>query len=157
MFFDGEYQPHCLSRGFPDEVELKELGRLIHPEVIERLMDDDDYATFEAELERRAHYFLSHSVRGDLSRFTGPNGACFLSTLLSPTLQSIALDDTTKKLANTGAYPSDPVFFLHHTNLDRLWAQWQQRDTAHRLHAYNGRASNDTNAVATLSDVLDMG
>lgn len=25
--------------------------------------------------------------------------------------------------------PNDPVFFLHHTNLDRLYAQWQQRHT----------------------------
>lgn len=24
------------------------------------------------------------------------------------------------------ASPSDPLFFLHHTNLDRLWWNWQQ-------------------------------
>ncbi len=22
--------------------------------------------------------------------------------------------------------PNDPVFFLHHCNVDRLWAQWQK-------------------------------
>lgn len=27
----------------------------------------------------------------------------------------------------TGASPNDPVFFLHHANIDRLWALWQQR------------------------------
>lgn len=27
---------------------------------------------------------------------------------------------------DTSASPSDPVFFLHHANIDRLWWQWQQ-------------------------------
>jgi hypothetical protein len=26
-----------------------------------------------------------------------------------------------------GTSPNDPVFFLHHGNIDRIWAQWQQR------------------------------
>ncbi len=25
--------------------------------------------------------------------------------------------------------PNDPVFFLHHCNIDRLWAQWQARNS----------------------------
>lgn len=29
------------------------------------------------------------------------------------------------------ASPNDPVFFLHHANIDRLWAEWQQ------VHGYN--------------------
>jgi tyrosinase len=24
--------------------------------------------------------------------------------------------------------PNDPVFFLHHCNIDRLWASWQSRN-----------------------------
>jgi tyrosinase len=31
----------------------------------------------------------------------------------------------------------DPVFFLHHANLDRLWAEWQSKD-ANRLTAMGG-------------------
>ena len=86
MFYDGEYHPHCLSRGFPEDAELKELGKLVHPDAIESLMHEDDYSQFEAELERRGHHFLSHSVRGDLSRFTGPNGKPYLSSVLFITL-----------------------------------------------------------------------
>jgi tyrosinase len=26
-----------------------------------------------------------------------------------------------------GTSPNDPVFFLHHCNIDRLWAIWQSR------------------------------
>jgi len=29
--------------------------------------------------------------------------------------------------------PNDPIFFLHHCNIDRLWAQWQQH---HPTHGY---------------------
>ena len=51
----------------------------------------------------------------------------------------------------------DPVFFLHHVNLDRLWWQWQQTSLRDRLAAYNGRASKDSNEAAALTDGLDMG
>jgi tyrosinase len=29
------------------------------------------------------------------------------------------------------ASPNDPVFFLHHSNIDRIWAQWQDASGAH--------------------------
>ena len=29
-----------------------------------------------------------------------------------------------------GTSPNDPVFFLHHNNIDRLWAVWQQKNPA---------------------------
>ena len=28
------------------------------------------------------------------------------------------------------AVPNDPVFFLHHANVDRLWAMWQDQNRA---------------------------
>ena len=77
-YYDGELKRHCLSRGFASDEALNELGELIKPEVIDKLMDEESYETFASEIEKRAHRFLSHSVRGDLSRFTGPNGM-FLS------------------------------------------------------------------------------
>ena len=140
-FYDGEFQPHCLSRGFPPEKELKELGQLIRPEAIDNLMDEDNYHTFAGELERRAHKFLSHSVRGDLSRFTGPNGIYFLIL----TIHRWRADEGT-----------DPVFFLHHVNIDRLWSQWQQTRPRGRFSAYVGKANNNTEAAARLTDPLDM-
>lgn len=36
--------------------------------------------------------------------------------------------------------PNDPVFFLHHSNIDRLWAQWQQ---THGIDSYEPAACNE--------------
>ena len=49
---------------------------------------------------------------------------------------------------------SDPVFFLHHANLDRLWAKWQRK---HDPTAYAGKASMYSSDPASLNDVLDVG
>ncbi|ORY61246.1 uncharacterized protein BCR38DRAFT_30466 [Pseudomassariella vexata] len=35
--------------------------------------------------------------------------------------------------------PGDPIFFLHHANLDRIWRKWQQVDPASRLYDIAGR------------------
>lgn len=34
--------------------------------------------------------------------------------------------------------PSDPVFFLHHAMIDRVWAIWQSRDPSTRHYALDG-------------------
>jgi tyrosinase len=31
------------------------------------------------------------------------------------------------QLANQFSSPSDPLFYLHHANVDRLWAKWQAK------------------------------
>lgn len=53
---------------------------------------------------------------------------------------------------------SDPIFFLHHTQLDRLWWKWQQADLEKRLKDYSGRAVfNSTERAAGLEDLLSYG
>ena len=34
--------------------------------------------------------------------------------------------------------PGDPIFFLHHTYLDKLWWDWQSKDLPHRLTEIGG-------------------
>lgn len=34
--------------------------------------------------------------------------------------------------------PADPLFFLHHANLDRLWWEWQSKNTS-RLTEISGK------------------
>ena len=51
--------------------------------------------------------------------------------------------------------PADPVFFLHHTQLDRLWWKWQQQDPQRRWKDYSGKAAYTlASSRASLSDPL---
>lgn len=50
----------------------------------------------------------------------------------------------------TGSSPNDPAFFLHHCNVDRLWALWQEKF---------GNASYPTSAQSAMTgaeSVLDI-
>jgi len=49
---------------------------------------------------------------------------------------------------------TDPFFFLHHTMVDKVWWQWQQRDPQKRTLDYKGVRNDGKNA--TLDDVLPM-
>jgi tyrosinase len=52
--------------------------------------------------------------------------------------------------------PYDPVFFLHHTQLDRIWWRWQQAHPEHS-NAYSGPSSHDSNDAASMDDLLPYG
>lgn len=51
-------------------------------------------------------------------------------------------------LADQAASPGDPVFFLHHANLDRLWWEWQQLDSPARLEEMSGQS------IPTLANLI---
>lgn len=60
--------------------------------------------------------------------------------------------------ASTRGAPLDPLFMLHHTNLDRLYWLWQQRQPQKRLEEYSGkRVSDDVLKSASVYDHLDFG
>lgn len=64
------------------------------------------------------------------------------------------------------ASPNDPVFFLHHANVDRLWAEWQEIhgvDTYQPVSGYKFNNADDVmrpfdgvGIVATPADVEDI-
>ncbi|KAI9703544.1 MAG: hypothetical protein M1820_005848 [Bogoriella megaspora] len=53
--------------------------------------------------------------------------------------------------------PYDPVFMLHHGQLDRLWWLWQNRDWANRAHQYEGPAATNSSSRASITDMLPFG
>ncbi|KAK0934150.1 hypothetical protein LTR29_014264 [Friedmanniomyces endolithicus] len=52
--------------------------------------------------------------------------------------------------------PYDPLFFLHHTQLDRLWWLWQQRQPDKGLTAYGGHKERHSMKMASLEDEIGM-
>jgi len=63
----------------------------------------------------------------------------------------------------TQTAPNDPIFFLHHTQVDRLWWMWQQQDIEAHATQYEGYGENTrvyknvTHSSASLDDWMIMG
>jgi tyrosinase len=59
-----------------------------------------------------------------------------------------------------GTSPNDPVFFLHHANVDRIWWKWQQRRGIAKYRGPSGRGPTDQMPhlldTTTPADVLDI-
>lgn len=60
------------------------------------------------------------------------------------------------------ASPTDPIFFMHHANLDRVWWSWQIRDLEKRLTDISGPIylmdyNNEKGGNATLDFPLSVG
>jgi hypothetical protein len=55
-------------------------------------------------------------------------------------------------MANVTSSPNDPVFFLHHSMIDRIWASWQAR---HGVDSYLPRSGFDHNNVDDLMHPYD--
>lgn len=57
-----------------------------------------------------------------------------------------------------GTSPNEPLFFLHHCEVDRLWSLWQLEDPEKRTYEFSGnRLLGSTANDALLEDVLDFG
>lgn len=140
LYLSSKFKPHCLSRGFESGEGLHKLGQRLRPELLEKLTHEPNYETFNLGLEEGPHLAVPNIIRGDFLLFTAPNGKT-LTTSLSNLKSDILLD---------------PVFFLHHTQLDRIWWMWQQADPRKRRMSYNGKASQNSTESASLTDLLPM-
>lgn len=58
---------------------------------------------------------------------------------------------------NWHVHRTEPLFFFHHSNVDRLWWLWQQQSPNTRTDAYNGyRIDGSDSSLASLDDILPM-
>lgn len=75
-YYDVEYQPHCLSRGFRDlDGNLGHMdGNDISPESIEEVLSMNKYEDFVASMESRVHDAIPFGIGGDFETFTAPYG-----------------------------------------------------------------------------------
>jgi tyrosinase len=56
-------------------------------------------------------------------------------------------------MAGVAASPGDPIFFLHHTFVDRTYAKWQGTDPA-RVNNINGCATPGENCQPLTPDTV---
>jgi tyrosinase len=118
-------------------------GTFLSPRLVEISHHKTTYFDFLLALEAGPHNAMPNGVCGDFYSFDAPAGK-FLVSLVS-CLPAVVL-----RLTN-----ADPVFYLHHVQLDRLWWLWQQEQPS-RTMEYNGRTSGHSQAQASLNDTLPM-
>lgn len=99
----------------------------VSQKVVDSCMDIDDYWKMWACLGNTPHTGGHLGVGGTVSK---SQNLIHVSIILINALFSFQMEHV-----SMSAF--DPVFFLHHANLDRLWTQWQSRDTK-RLKAMGG-------------------
>ncbi len=55
--------------------------------------------------------------------------------------------------------PGDPLFYLNHAQVDRIWATWQAQDPATRQYAISGSrdiVSSPSSSIFQLPDSIDL-
>ncbi|KAI9146978.1 Tyrosinase ustQ [Paramyrothecium foliicola] len=142
-------RPHCLQRqwvrGDPWGNEQEMMGFAFDRRSIAGTFLNTEFQPFAAWLENGPHSAVHFGIangNGDLGPLTSPNGE-----LLNISIQSES-ELHTDCITNT----IDPIFYLHHTMVDRLWWQFQQ-DGPSRVFEYTG----DVWPNAALDDVMLMG
>ncbi|MBD2447485.1 tyrosinase family protein [Nostoc sp. FACHB-152] len=91
---------------------------------IDRVMAINDYSLFRTALEG----FITVDEQGKII----PGG--FTHNYIHGLVGGVQLDLSTRPvsfkglgtMSNIPSSPYDPVFWLHHANVDRLWAEWQE-------------------------------
>ncbi|KAM7193255.1 hypothetical protein V8F33_007955 [Rhypophila sp. PSN 637] len=127
-YWNGAVDPHWLSRdwapGHPEDGQPEMIGNGYGPGIMNEVNSWTVYERFHPALESSPHGAVHAGVGGGRGDM-GPTSS-----------------------------PNDPIFFLHHAMVDKVWWQWQQRDPQNRTFAYKGVRNDGQNA--TLADVMPM-
>lgn len=146
------YAPHCLTRDFGSfkHEPVASLSQHLRPSAIEALMEEDDYYKFLVKFEDGAHIAIPKFIMGDFRLFTSPNGRCF-QFFLTVLFTFLKMENS---FANTLV---DPIFFLHHGQIDRIWWRWQQHDLQRRQYRYTGSFKPRSKEQASVDDIVSIG
>lgn len=137
-------EPHCLKRNFAAE---NMYGIEYTPLVVEELLANAaTYHDFRLQLERGPHRFIHLGIGGEMPELWSSNGIVFTILVFVCTRADIR------------NILSDPIFFLHHAQIDRLWWRWQRQGGNGYFREYDDidgdTGSHDESGLISLHDVL---
>ncbi|KAH7305905.1 hypothetical protein B0I35DRAFT_471468 [Stachybotrys elegans] len=101
-----EYNPHCLRRDMSPWL----LTHSANSDVVDHVMAAPDFWEFN----KRAQ------------------GGLMPDEITLHGSGHIAIGGNSGDIANVNSSPGDPLFYLHHANLDRVWENWQRKSSANR-------------------------
>ncbi|KAJ3121868.1 hypothetical protein HK098_003321 [Nowakowskiella sp. JEL0407] len=111
------YNPHCISRDL-----VPRLSQVLTKEMVNRTLSEPDFYRFDFTLQGE-NLFRSGF---DLNEF-GVHGA-----------GHYVIGGTLGSMGSQYSSCSDPTFYLHHAQIDRLWWLWQQQNPSVRLSEIGG-------------------
>ena len=112
-------------------------------------MEEDDYYEYLVKFEDGAHIAIPKFIMGDFRFFTSPNGRCF-QFFLTVLFTFLEMENS---FANTLV---DPISFLHHGQIDRIWWRWQQHDLQRRQYRYTGSFKPRSKEQASVEDIVSI-
>jgi tyrosinase len=127
-----DYAPHCVTRDLNNAIT----GPNHNPSIVDDLLSAPTIREFQT--------ILDASVRNTTS--LSPHSAGHWSIGLS--------------MLDQYASPSDPAFYLHHSMIDNMWAQWQLQNPEERTYSLYGTVTtlnNPPSQDATLDFVTQFG
>ncbi|KAL2208498.1 Di-copper centre-containing protein [Sarocladium strictum] len=100
------YNPHCLRR----DISPWLLTHSANSGVVNHVLDADSFYEFNIRAQ----------------------GGLMPDEITLHGSAHIAIGGNSGDIANVNSSPGDPLFYLHHANLDRVWEQWQRKAPANR-------------------------
>jgi tyrosinase len=98
------------------------------PEDIENILGLDGFFAFGSGPDNNHFFGAVENVHNLMHNFSGGNNPSSLSN-----------EPRVGDMVNSGVTAFDPIFWSHHTNIDRLWAEWQKR--------HPGQVPDDLSAI----------
>ncbi|PPQ80872.1 hypothetical protein CVT25_001881 [Psilocybe cyanescens] len=140
---------HCLVRGIDDSYK-----RFLSADVVKHALEQQTYEQFRLALEGGVDDDDSKSEESQHEREEAvPDND---STPVSEHASGHMV--VGGELGNLYSSPGEPLFFLHHANLDRIWWNWQVMDLDRRLIDMSGNiVSSNPHENSTQDMDLDTG
>ncbi|RKK25299.1 hypothetical protein BFJ66_g9427 [Fusarium oxysporum f. sp. cepae] len=107
-----DYNPRCLSRDIAPEYGISKLNQT----VVDWTLEAKDFFEFDQRVQG-----------GASAESQGYHGGGHL-----------AIGGSLGEMGDMYSSPGDPIFWLHHTNVDRLWDKWQRLDWPARKSDISG-------------------
>ncbi|MCJ1267669.1 hypothetical protein MMC22_007555 [Lobaria immixta] len=126
-----DYKPHCLRR----DLAPKTAEQALAADKVRALLGAPNITVFNLILDV-----------GIAPGVTGPHAAGH---------QAVGGD-----MGDFFSSPADPMFHLHHAQVDRLWTQWQQLDLKTRQYALSGTGTAfnyPPSPIFQLNDTINLG
>ena len=95
------------------------------PDDVERILELDDFFSFASGPADNHFFGALENLHNLIHNFSGGINPNFGSSTEPLNIDNPAAGD----MVNAGRTAFDPIFWGHHTNCDRLWAEWQKRHT----------------------------